>query len=254
MLGLGMGKRAVVAATALLALAATDAGAQKLPGKVSFTVLIEGEKVGHTDITIEETANRLILTSIMKLERANLTQTGSARTVADKQTYQVLKFDCEQERNGIKYGADLNYDADRIYGHTIDQNETFGASRTPQHKTTIFLADFLFEHQILLGRLHTSRYEDRVPHRYGLIFPLNLSQANVAITTASEAFLESDIKEAAVVKLHVAIDGSEPFVSFWDQGRGLPLYIAFPATNTEVFLDEFFGDTPISRFREKDRN
>ena len=49
----------------------------------------------------------------------------------------------------------------------------------------------------------------------------------------------------------IAMGGSNAFASFYDPGRRLPVYIAFPSVAVEVFLDEFYGDTPVSRFREK---
>lgn len=75
---------------------------------------------------------------------------------------------------------------------------------------------------------------------------------SVQITKGSVSALESMTQEAICTKLVIAIQGSSPFASYFDPESGLPVYLAFPTALVEVFLDDFYGDVPISRYREKE--
>jgi len=49
-------------------------------------------------------------------------------------------------------------------------------------------------------------------------------------------------------KLLVAIQGGDPFESLIDPERGIPVYIRFPGIGAEVFLNDFYGDNPVSQY------
>ena len=73
--------------------------------------------------------------------------------------------------------------------------------------------------------------------------------SSLSVISASEISFESNIKETTCTKIVLTIEGGSGFASYFDEARGLPVYLAFPASNTEVFLDEFFGDEPVTRYR-----
>jgi hypothetical protein len=54
-------------------------------------------------------------------------------------------------------------------------------------------------------------------------------------------------------KLIVIISGAEPFESHVDPVRGVPVYIRFPTSQAEAFLDEVFGENPVTYYSTKIR-
>jgi hypothetical protein len=52
-------------------------------------------------------------------------------------------------------------------------------------------------------------------------------------------------------KLVVIIRGAEPFESHVDPARGVPVYIRFPTSQAEAFLDEVFGENPVTFYSAK---
>lgn len=221
-----------------------------LPDKIGFTIYAEGKPVGKSAITVVEKDGRLIFTGEGKIERdGQVLHLIKSRTVADAKTFQVLEFELTGETGGQPVDVNALYTADAITGYALSGGTKYNYARTPTFEHTIFLGDFIFEHQVLLALAHMREGKDLVQYDFGLLFPRSFTLTTAKITTASEAIIESDDYEAVVKKLFIAISGSEPFIVFYDPKRKLPVYLAFPASNTEVFLDQFFGDNPISRFR-----
>jgi len=84
-----------------------------------------------------------------------------------------------------------------------------------------------------------------------LFLPNAMNIAQLTITATGEAEVESEYGAAVARKLIVQFTGASPFAIYFDQTRGLPVYMAFPQTGIEAFLDEFYMDKPVSRLRRR---
>jgi len=138
---------------------------------------------------------------------------------------------------------------DSLFGTTLNGDLKKTDYVISPYDITLFLEDYVMAHEILIARAHI--VDGQMVGTYGLMFPSSFALSSATVQTASKAEIESE--DAAVVcdKILVAIQGSDPYACFYDPARGLPVYMAFPQTNVEVFLDDFFGDHPVSRYREK---
>jgi hypothetical protein len=106
----------------------------------------------------------------------------------------------------------------------------------------------MMEHEVLIALAHIATGDD--VREYGFVMPSSLTLARATIASATSAIMESDYESAVCTKLIVSLDGSEAFASFLDPKRNLPVYLAFPQTNVEVFLDDFYRDSPVVRYRQ----
>jgi hypothetical protein len=113
----------------------------------------------------------------------------------------------------------------------------------------IVLEDYVMSHEVIIANAYVASGAN--PAEFGLLFPSSGNITPVEITKGSVTALESETQEAICTKLLIAMGGSSAFASFYDPERGLPVYIAFPSVAVEVFLDDFYGDAPVSRFRER---
>jgi hypothetical protein len=232
----------------LLAQLPAQVWANTLPEKIGFTIYQRGVEVGRSDITVTETAAELVLESKTTMRFGNETMDLSCRTVADPKTFLVRSFDFFGTKSGTKLDGQMFVEGDSIYGTVMRDNSEKADYRISPLKKNLFMEDFIMEHEVLLALTHSVSEEN--PCEYGMMFPATFGLSRASLAFASTLEIESDTKAAVCKKLLVSIQGSEPFASYWDPKRKLPVYMAFPQTNVEVFLDEFFGDSPISRYRD----
>jgi hypothetical protein len=83
---------------------------------------------------------------------------------------------------------------------------------------------------------------------YGLIFAGSFLPADLVAGYTGDVLVEAGDRSLAARKLEVVIRGSNPFFSHVDPVRGIPVYIEFPSVRVEAFLEEVFGENPVTRF------
>lgn len=232
---------------ALLIALAPGASANSLPSEFSYTILIEGKESGKSQTKVTETSDRLIFDTNSFVNFGEYKLEINTRVEADKKTSQILKFSYEGEKPGILMGGEAIVSGDTIHGFSVENGVEYPVSRVSTHPNPVFLEDYVMVCQVLLARAYFNAKED--PWATSVFLPTSwIVNDRLVIAKAADAYLESDIKETTCTKLQVQFSGSHAFVSFFDHKRGLPVYLAFPGTNTEAFLDEFYGDTPVSRY------
>jgi hypothetical protein len=142
----------------------------------------------------------------------------------------------------------LTVDGSSVEGTYISGEFSQDGSRRGSHDHLLLLEDFVMAHEVLIARAHFALGQEEA--EYDLFQPSSFSMTSIGMVSASDIAFESKTQEAIVRKLVLAIQGGSGFASYMDQERGLPVYLAFPSTSTEVFLDEFFEGGPVSRYRE----
>jgi hypothetical protein len=235
----------IVVATAV----STGAPAVDLPSEFSYTVYVEGKPAGSSSTKVTETPEGYIFETHVLLSRLDYELDINARTEVDKNTFLPLKFEYSGTRRGKEMKGDAVFDGKHVYCAVVENGENFPSSREAKHSEVLVLEDYVMDHEVLLALAFARAEKD--PADFGLLLPSLCNVTNVKVTKGSDLALESETQEAICEKFIVLIENSTSFASYYDPKRGLPVYLAFPSTYTEVFLDDFFGDTPISRYRAK---
>jgi hypothetical protein len=244
-----MSKRLWIATVvAALSLEAGAAAAQPLPGKIGYTVLNQGQRVGHCDITVTTRGNDLVMDSTTDIDFGSGKLHVTCHTVADKTTYLVRSVEWKGVKGDVAYSGNITIDGDSLYGTTVNGETKKTDYLISPNAVNLVLEDYIMDHEVLIARAHL--VDGHKVGVFGIMLPSSFALSGCTVTSASKAEIEND--ETAIVcdKILIAISGSDPFASFYDPTRGVPVYLAFPQTNVEVFLDEFFGDAPVSRYRE----
>jgi len=236
-------------ALALLAAALPMSGASAgtLPPKIEYTIYMRGEPVGHTTILTSETADAIVLESNLEAHFASFDMNLTCRTEADKKTFLVRSFEYEGTKGGMDVNGVFHAVGDSLHFTVAVDSVTNDDYRIAPDERNLVIEDYVFEHQALLA-LAVLREGQRVQD-FGLVFPSALALTTCTVGDASKASIESDTSELICTKIVVAISGSDPYASFYDPTRHLPVYMAFPQTDVEVFLDDFFGESPVSRYQ-----
>ena len=101
--------------------------------------------------------------------------------------------------------------------------------------------------EILLGLEQAREFQN--PITRGLLLAGSFATAKVTLGFTGEVSVDASDRSTVARKLMVGIEGGQPFESLIDSERGIPVYIGFPGIGAEVFLNDFFGDNPVSRLR-----
>lgn len=232
---------------AVLLLAQTAAGAS-LPPKFSYTIYIQGQPAGHCDVTVSHSGKNLVLSSKTTLTNGPRNTAMTCRTFVDPATYTLRRFEyTETPQNGKAYTQNVAVLGDSVTS-TLTEDGTKSSTYIITHQPKeLVLQDYVMEHHVLMALALRAAHEDVA--KFGLIFPRPLSETTVDVVSASRAEMESDYGTARCVKYIVQMKGSQPYAIFFDEKRGVPVYMAFPATSTEAFLDDFYKDSPVTRYR-----
>jgi hypothetical protein len=242
----------ILCALVLLAQSEPVAWANSLPETVGYTIYSHGQEVGHSDIRVTETETAIELESST---RVRITDADSiimaCRTVADPQTFLVRTFEFNGSRGPSAIDGQVTIAGDSVYSKFMRNDNEIDDYRISPFDRNLVLEDYIMEHEILIALAHDAREGGgNTPEDYGLLFPSSLTVTSAKVAFASTVEIESDVSAVVCKKLIVKIAGSKPFASYFDPERRLPVYMAFPQTNVEVFLDDFFGESPVTRYRE----
>ncbi|MDH4037449.1 MAG: hypothetical protein OEX18_07285 [Candidatus Krumholzibacteria bacterium] len=234
-------------AFAASAVIAVPAGAGKLPPRVGYTIYVDGVRVGHSTVTIAREEQAVRLASQTRVELGPNVIDLKSEAVADPATFVVREFSFSGTKGGMAAACHVEVRGDSATGWV--QN-TMSDQRRPRGEFNpggfVVWEDWVMELEILFALRQAAA--PRNPDNYRLLFANSFLTTDVAIGYTGEVAIESDSRSVVGRKLEVAMSGGEPFESHVDPATGIPLYLRFPGTRTEIFRDDFFGDTPPVRY------
>jgi hypothetical protein len=234
---------------AFLLVVAVPAWAQKLPEQITYTIYVQGQKYGQSDIRVSYTdGGEIVLESTTKLSRESIEVELNSRTIADAGTFVVKSYLMTGHHAGKPYQADVVIDGRLIKINQRNPEEYLHDTREARAEPVLVLEDFVIEHHLLMAKAHMTLGEES--WGYDIIYPGSSILSTMSVTRASTSVVESNIKETVCTKLVFLAEQSQPYAIYYDPGRGLPVYMAFPAVETEIFLGEFYGDEPVIRWRQ----
>jgi hypothetical protein len=233
---------------AFLLVVAIPAWAQKLPERITYTIYVQGQKYGVSDIRVSYTdGGDIVFESTTSLSRESIDVELNSRTVVDAGTFVVKSYRMTGHQAGKPYQADVVIDGRLIKINENLPDEYLHDTREARGEPVLVLQDFVVEHHLLMAKAHMALGEES--WGYDIIYPGSSMMSRTSVSRASTSVVQSNTKEAVCTKLILLAESSQPYAIYYDPGRGLPVYLAFPAVETEIFLDEFYGDEPVIRWR-----
>jgi hypothetical protein len=235
----------------LCALPVDGARADTLPKSLGYSFYVQGEPAGRADIKITRTAKDLVFESQTRVLTGFTVMALTSRTVADPKTYVVRDFTYHGTKGDHTVSCEAHMIADSVYGYT----EMDGALKDKHLKMplpqNLMFEDWVVEHEILIAL--TQARSPRKTDTYGLIFTSSFSPAQVTTGFSGDILVEAGARSMTARKLLIMIQGAEPYESRVDPKTGVPVYIRFPESQTEMFLDEIFGENPLTYYQPKEK-
>jgi hypothetical protein len=234
----------VVLAAALSSLAAADK-APAIPSTIGYTFYVDGKRVGRTDIRVTQTRELLRFKSQLRVDSGPASIELSTQTEADPSTYALRSFSYQGTKGGAAASSAVTVAADSVLGVFSTGGPKKDAARRVNKGPVVVWEDWVMELEILLA-LQQGR--EQSPKTRDLVLASSFGAASVLLGYSGEVLVESQTRSIVAKKLLVAIQGGEPFESMIHPELGIPVYIRFPAVKAEVFLDQFYGDNPVSLY------
>ena len=239
---------AIALMTVLTVLAVSSSAAGKLfPEKIGYTVYIKGKAVGGTNIEVTEADGLVTFRSHTFQEWQDYGMALDCKTVFDAETYVVKSFEYAGTKNGEEIAGTFEPVGDVIRGTQATSAGEFTNARQTTLPMTLFFEDYVVDHEILLCLVHAQSEE--VLGNYGVFLPSSFTMTTGAVLRVGKLAVESENKEAICTRLTVEFQGSSGYTIFYDPERKLPVYMAFPSAYTEIFLNEFYDDKPITLYK-----
>lgn len=244
-----------IALWASLILLATGPGASTalaIPKTLGYTFYVEGEPVGRTDIRVTQTPGALTFDSNTRVLTGLSVIALRAHTVADPKTFVVRDFSLEGTKGEHRISCEVHVDGDSVYGFIDTGAGPQGKELKLMYPQTVVFEDWVMELQILMA-LAQGR-STRANNNYGMVFATSFLPTEVMMGYAGDVLVEAGSRSMAARKLVIAIRGADPFESHIDPVRGVPVYACVPVSRAEAFLDEVFGENPVTRFPPKKKS
>ena len=240
-------KRFLMLCIAVLCSSPARLPAGSLPAEFSYIIYVRGQDAGRSTTKVTEKAESFVLESRTELSIEQFSLNLDTRTEIDKKSFLPISFTYKGSNPQQALEGETNIEGyEAICDMKVD-DQVYTSSRVSKHPV-LLLEEYVIAHEVVIARAFWETGQNSA--EYGLLFPSTTNMTSMTISKGSELMFESENKEAYCIKFIVSLSGGSPFASYFDPQRGLPVYLAFPSSNTEVFLDEFFDGKPLSRYRE----
>jgi hypothetical protein len=216
------------------------------PRSFNYSFYVSGQRVGGAAVRVAEDPSRLLLESTYKVTLGESVIDLKTRTEADPKTFAVRRFSYEGTRGGLPAQGAIAIEGDSAFFFSAKSGDRPRKRRRIQPAPIVLWEDWVPDLQILLAR---QAVEPTSPTETGLLLASAFIPSTVIFGYTGEVALESRTSSMVGRKLEVLIQGGAPFESYVDPKRGVPVCIRFPATATEIFLDEFYGENPTTLYR-----
>jgi hypothetical protein len=230
----------------------SGAHAGTLPKTLGYSFYVSGEPAGRADIKITQTGKELVFESRTRVLTNYSVIAYTSRTVADPRTYHVRQFSLEGTKGERPVSCAATLTADSVVGYLgTGKGPADRRMKMPASPTVLF-EDWLVEHEVLMA-LTQAHAKDKTS-KYGVLFPSTFTPATVTMGYAGDVLVEAGAHSITARKLVVILAGAAPYESHVDPKTGIPVYIRFPQSETEIFLDKIFGENPVTYYQPKAKN
>jgi hypothetical protein len=221
----------------------------KLPGALGYSFYIKGVPAGRCDVKITQNKNELVFESSTRVVTGPDVIAITSRTVADPVTYEIRDFTYKGTKGSHSVSGHAQIKGKSVYGFVeMDGQVADKKLELPTDRNLLF-EDWVMDHEILLAL--TQAASPKKTNVYGLVFTSSFSPVDVTAGFSGDVLVEAGARSMTARKLVVMIRGSDPFESHVDPKQGVPVYIRFPQSQTEAFLEEIFGENPATYYTSK---
>lgn len=227
--------------------AAVDSQAGKLPGSATYLYYIQGKYVGKSTFELTEEKEIYVFKSTSDVTFEEYNHSFKARSEIEKESLKIRYFEYEGERQNKTMSGTIWVEGDSISADNAIDGEHY-ASGSKITSPTYMFQDYFSEHQVIMLWAISKATKPFV--RYNILLPSEFMAVPTVATIDSE--IELPVADGGIVckKYGVSIQNSGVYFLYLDTKQGLPIYMDFPGTQAEGFLESAFGEDPPTKYTE----
>jgi hypothetical protein len=237
--------RTVVLAVFVAVLAATLAHAGSMPSELTYSFYIQGVYAGKDVIKVTEKANTYVFESRSNLTYEEFTQKMEFETIVDKKTFALVSCQYKGNKMGLEIEGNIAVDGKTVVGTLVENGAEF-PSRKSIGAFLILFQNYIASHQVIL--VNAIAAAEGPALQFEMFYPSDFAKNGSIGGAESEIELPTQPRGTVCTKYAITSQGSTPFYGYYDPERRVPIYLDFPQTNTEVFLQSAFGENPRTRY------
>lgn len=235
----------VVTVVLLIAFGIGSAHAGNVPPEATYLFFIQGKYVGKCAIEVTQEDGVQIYTSISEVQLDDFFHKLSCRTEIVEETLRPVFLQFEGVRNDAPVALTASFEGDSVTIDNLVLNENVNSKLEFTDPSYLF-QDYVSEHQIIILKAIVANKE--LIARFNVLLPSSVMTLPAMATLESELELNTPKKPIVCKKYVVAIQNSATYYLYYDPKRGIPIYMDFSATQTEVFLESVFGREPETKY------
>ncbi len=226
---------------ALIAAAVLPAVSAELPSKITYLFFVQGNPAGRSDMTVTLRNGIYTISSSEDVAFTGFQQKLACRTELDGRTLRARSFHFEGVRQGEPVSGTVQAEGDSVRGKFETKGVPY-TGKAPWNDATFFFENYVPEHLMLIGR-HIAA-STKLQTKFMVVFPSEMIALSGVGSAESEIEIPAGPAPIICNKYAVGFQNAAPFYLFFDPQRRMPVYMVFPATQTEIFLLEAFGEKP----------
>jgi hypothetical protein len=235
----------IAAVATILSVGARGAGSADLPSKATYFYFVDGKSAGRSEIRTVVNGGITVVTSTSEIAYPGFKQTLACRTEYDRATGQAKVFKYEGFRDDQTMSGTVSMGAGEAEGQ-LEANGAPYSGKAAWDPPTYLFQDYVPDHLMAMGRDLLAFEKSSV--RFSLLFPASMVLHEATATHESEIELPVRPRPVVCRKVGIRFKNAAPFYVYVDIKRAIPVYLEFPAVRTEVFLQDTWGDKPMTKY------
>lgn len=225
--------------------AAVDSQAGKLPESATYLYYLQGKYAGKSTFQLTEEKDIFVFKSTSEITFADYKHNFKARTEVEKESLKIRYFEYEGKRQQKAMSGTIWVEGDSLSADNAIDGEHY-ASGSRMTAPTYLFQDYFSEHQAIMLWAISRATEPFV--KYNLLLPSEFMSVPTVATIDSE--IELPVASGSIVckKYGVSIQNSGVYFLYLDPKQDLPVYMDFPGTQAEGFLESAFGKNPPAKY------
>ncbi len=235
----------IAAGITLLSVGVCRLEAAEPPSKATYLYFVQGQPAGRAEIQTTQEGGAYVVTSTSKIEFIDFNQTLSCRTEFEKATRRPTLFRYDGVRNKEKMSGTVRIGNGAAEGK-LEAGETPYSGRVTWKDPTYLFQDYVPDHLMMMARDLLAL--EKESSAFSVLFPSSMVLLPAVASNESEIELPVRPKPVVCRKFGIGFQNAAPFFVYVDSKQGIPIYLDFPAVQTEVFLQGTFGDHPATKY------
>jgi len=221
-------------------------------GELRYVFYIAGQYSGENTVKITESSGVVKMETVCKVNFMDFNLDFTSSTEVASQTYAPLYYSFQGTRMNESWSGTTSLTGDSVVSDLEIKGDHFPNAKKVEGRK-FFVENYVTGHHILILRAADRNQTQTM--RFTAFMPSDGISTDMSVSSQTEIEFTETKKPVYCHTFVYNLPNAEPFAAYFDPDRGIPIYMNFPGTRTEVFLASDYSEHPKTRYEltEKER-